>query len=285
MSTSDWPGTNLVSTGWLDAHLGSPDLAIVDASWYLPSQNRDPWSEFLAGHVPGAIFFDVDAISNPSTGLPHMLPSPESFAATIGAMGVGDAMRIVVYDSQGLYSAARVWWTFRTFGAERVAVLDGGLPRWIAELRPLESDEPFRPPTLFNARLMPGAVADVATVEQALADASAQVVDARSAPRFRGEAKEPRPGLRSGHMPGALNLPFDALVEGGRLASQDGLRLRFAEAGVDLARPVIATCGSGVTAAVLSFALASIGKTDVALYDGSWSEWGGREDLPVTTGE
>ena len=285
MGESDWPGTNSISTAWLVDHLGASDLAVVDASWYLPSQNRDPWGEFLDAHIPGASFFDIDAITDPATGLPHMLPSPETFGSTMGAMGIGDGMRIVVYDSRGLYSAPRVWWTFRTFGAERVAVLDGGLPRWKAERRPLESGEPFRPPTLFDVRLIADAIADVPAVRQALADASAQVVDARSTPRFRGEAPEPRAGLRSGHMPGAMNLPFDRLVEGGVLAPPDHLRRHFAEAGVDLARPVITTCGSGVTAAILSFALASLGKTDVALYDGSWSEWGGRADLPAVTGE
>lgn len=285
MSESDWPATPLVSTAWLAKHLGAPDLAVIDASWYLPTQNRDPWGEFLEGHIPGAVFFDIDAIADPSTGLPHMLPSPEAFASTMGAMGIGDGMRIVVYDSQGLYSAPRIWWTFRTFGADRVAVLDGGLPCWKAERRPLESGEPLRPPTLFDVRLTPGAVADVPAIGRALADASAQVVDARSAARFRGEAPEPRPGLRSGHIPGSLSVPFDRVVEGTHLASPEKLRRTFAEAGVDLDRPVITSCGSGVTAAVLSFALANLGKHDVALYDGSWSEWGGREDLPVATGE
>ncbi len=284
MSGSDWPGTPLVSTAWLNDRLGAEDLVVIDASWYLPAENRDPWGDYLDGHIPGAVFFDIDAISDPSSGLPHMLPPAARFGAEMGSLGISHESRIVVYDTAGLFSAPRVWWTFQAFGADKVAVLDGGLPRWRAEARPLDSGDAFRPPSFFEARMLAGAVVDAVAVGAALAQAGSQVVDARAAARFRGDAPEPRPGLRAGHMPGARNLPFDRLIEGGRLAPPDSLRARFAEAGVDLDRPVITTCGSGVTAAVLSFALANLGKSDVALYDGSWAEWGGREDLPVARG-
>lgn len=284
MSEADWPALPLVSTAWLGAHLGAPDLAVLDASWHLPTQKRDARADYLAGHIPGAVFFDIDAISDPSSGLPHMLPRPGDFEAAMGALGISDDMRIVVYDSLGLYSAPRAWWTLRAFGAPRVAVLEGGLPQWTAETRPVETGESRPKPARFTARPVPGAVADVPAVQHALSTGAAEVVDARSAARFRGEVPEPRAGLRSGHMPGALSVPFDRVLEGTRLASPDRVRRVFADAGVDLNRPVITTCGSGVTAAVLSFALATLGKTDLALYDGSWSEWGGRSDLPVATG-
>ncbi len=285
MSRSDWPGTTFITTAWLAGQIGAPDLAIIDASWYLPTQNRDARVEYRAGHIPGAVFFDIDAISDPSSDLPHMLPSPHVFGETMGSLGVGDGMRMVVYDTQGLYSAPRVWWTLRAFGQDRVAVLDGGLPQWVSEGRPLQSGAADSKPVRFTARPVAGAVADLPAVQHALTTGSAQVVDARSAARFRGEAPEPRAGLHSGHMPGSLSVPFDRVVEGTHLAPLAHLRRIFTAAGVDLAKPVITTCGSGVTAAVLSFALANLGKHDVALYDGSWSEWGGRGDLPVARGE
>jgi thiosulfate/3-mercaptopyruvate sulfurtransferase len=275
----------LVSPDWLSRQLGRPDLKVVDASWYLPAQNRDAKAEFLAGHLPGAVFFDIDAMSDRSTDLPHMLPDAPAFAEAAGALGLSDTDTIVVYDGAGLFSAPRVWWTLRTFGARDVRVLDGGLPAWNAAGLPLEGGPASPGPARFNARLDRNAVRTHGAVAGSLAFDAETVVDARSAPRFRGEAPEPRPGLASGHMPGARNLPFDQLVENGRLVEPAAIRQAFGKAGVDLARPVVTTCGSGVTAAVLSFALTTIGKEDVALYDGSWAEWGSRPDSPVAKGE
>ena len=274
----------LVSPEWLKERLSKPGVQVVDGSWYLPAEKRDPKAEFLAGHIPGAVHFDIDAIADHASGLPHMLPSEAEFAAAAGALGLSERDTIVVYDGAGLFSAPRVWWTLKAFGAADVRVLDGGLPAWKAAGHPLEAGDAHPKPAKFAARFNSQSVTDFAGVAAALKSRRASVVDARSAPRFRGEEAEPRPGVKPGHIPGSLNLHYAGLVEAGRLASPDKIRRLFEDAGVDLAQPLITTCGSGVTAALLAFALAHAGKDDAVVYDGSWAEWGSRADAPIATG-
>ncbi len=283
-SPADDPRT-LVSTDWLARHLRDPDLRIFDASWYLPGSERNARAEYDAAHIPGARFFDIDEISDQRSSLPHMAPPSEKFISRMRAMGVGDGHQIVIYDGSGLFSAARVWWTFRLMGKTDVAVLDGGFPKWQAEDRETEDMPPVVRDRHITVARQNALVRDVTQVAQAAKLGHAQVVDARPAARFRGEVPEPRPGLRAGHIPGARNVPVsEVLNPGGTLKDPEALKAVFEAAGLDLSRPVITSCGSGVTAAILALALERIGHRDWSLYDGSWAEWGMYDDLPVETG-
>jgi thiosulfate/3-mercaptopyruvate sulfurtransferase len=274
-----------VSTDWLASHLSDPNVIVLDSSYYLANHKRDADAEFLAGHIPGAQRFDIDAISDKSNPLPHMLPSAEQFGSQVGALGVGDGMTVVLYDGLGLYGAARVWWTFRAFGSEAVRVLDGGMPKWKAENRPLETGAAKpRAAKTFTPTFNRAMVAALDDVQKVLLDKTAQVVDARAADRFRGEAPEPRPGMRGGHMPGSFNVPFGQVLQDGRLKSHEQIEAAFKHAGVDLDKPVFSSCGSGVTASILTFAIEALGKPPGRVYDGSWAEWGGRQDTPIVKG-
>ena len=276
----------LVSTEWLQAHLKDPDLRILDGSYYLPQMGRDPRAEYDIAHIPNARFFDIDDVADHGSDLPHMVPPVEKFMSRMRAMGVGDGHQIVVYDGMGLFSAARVWWLFKLMGQNNIAVLDGGLPKWQAEGRPIEDMSPVIRDRHMTVRRQNHMVKDVTQVSAGAKLGDYEIVDARPPGRFRGEDPEPRPGLRLGHIPGSKNVCFKDLLNADQtLKNNDEIRQSFENAGVDLNKPIITTCGSGVTAAVLSLGLERIGKTDHSLYDGSWSEWGMFPTVPVATGD
>jgi thiosulfate/3-mercaptopyruvate sulfurtransferase len=276
----------LVSTEWLAKHLDAPDVRIVDASFYLPAQKREPKAEFAKQHIPDAVFFDIDEIADKSNPLPHMLPSPEQFAEQAAKLGLGTGNKIVVYDTTPMTGACRVWWMFRVMGYTDVAILDGGLPKWMAEGRPVTDAATVTREKSFKAKLDSTLVRSIDDVRSLLDTKKEQVVDARAANRFRGEVPEARAHLRIGHMPGAFNLPYTDLIDpkSGTMRSQDELKAAIAKSGIDPSKKVTASCGSGVTACVVALGLYLTGAPDAAVYDGSWTEWGGRADTPIVTG-
>ena len=283
------PPAPVVDTGWLAAHLDHPSVRVVDATYFLPDAGRDARADYAAGHIPGAVFFDIDDIADPADPLPHMLPSPERFAEKVGALGIGNDDLVVAYDALGLFSAARAWWMFRVFGHDRVAVLDGGLPRWVADGHGLETRPVAPRPARFEARFRPELVRSADDLLAGLETGGETVIDVRSPGRFAGTEPEPRPDSRPGHIPGSRNLHYAALLDPqtGRLLPPEGLRARFAAAGAAGDGPFVASCGSGVTACIFALAKHLTGHAEVAIYDGSWSEWGRRDDLPIesdTTG-
>nr|WP_320142375.1 3-mercaptopyruvate sulfurtransferase [uncultured Cohaesibacter sp.] len=268
----------LVDTEWLEANLDNPDVVILDGSWYLPQLQRDPKAEFARAHIPGAMFFDIDEIADLSTDLPHMLPSAELFSTELSKMGMSNGQTVVVYDGVGIGSAPRLWWTFRVMGVKDVYILDGGLPKWKAEKRPVTDVTQTRAPGHFTAKLDHQAVRNFDDMLEAIKDDGVEIVDARSTERWRGIGPEPRPNLSSGRMPGSKNVPFQDLVDdNGQMKDVDFLKQRFVAAGVDLSKPIITSCGSGSTAAILFLALDTIGQKQLSLYDGSWTEWASRE--------
>lgn len=276
----------LVSTAWLADHLADPDLRILDGTWFMPNSGKDAKAAFEKAHIPNARFFDIDAIADTRSPLPHMAPLPERFISRLRAMGVGDGHQVVIYDQSGIFSAPRVWWTFRLMGKTDVAVLDGGLPKWIAEGRPVDDLPPLIKDRHMTAQRQSDRIKDVTEVARASKLGNYEIIDARAHDRFTGQTPEPRPGLRSGHIPGAKNVPFGQLINtNGTMKTPNEIRAAFEAAGVDQSKPAITSCGSGITASVLAFGLELIGKQDWAVYDGSWAEWGMYNDLKVATGE